>query len=153
MSEEEAEPVAKVVRAERFELVDKNGVARGAWSMKDDFVRFQLLDAKRQVRIAMYVTKDGEPTICFLGKDEDDVALVVGINELGNPVVSLAQHQTQVTLMATEGVTGLIVKKMEPEEVRATVGLLHGEPVLQCGTFAVGSARLSDVAGTEPAKG
>jgi hypothetical protein len=63
------EPVAEVIRAQRFELVDAEGNVRGALGLDEDGnPRVCLCDKEGHVRGGLRLDRDGMPHLCALAE-------------------------------------------------------------------------------------
>ncbi|UCH36462.1 MAG: hypothetical protein JSV65_08940 [Armatimonadota bacterium] len=74
------EPAAKVVRAERFELVDAKGKVRGLLTLVGDVgPKLLLFGNDDNARAMLRLTPNGNPELCLYDKDgRGGVALMVG---------------------------------------------------------------------------
>ena len=71
-----ATPPAQVVRAERFEVVDKDGKRRGRFdALPNGTVRLLLYDTEGKIRTGLLVAANGAPGLQFWGPN-DQVAAV-----------------------------------------------------------------------------
>jgi len=82
--------VAKVVRAERFEVVDSEGRLRMTLETADNTPMLGLRDENNQGRAALAILPDGSPYLVLLSNDEKGTA-VLAVTPEGFPALKLTE--------------------------------------------------------------
>lgn len=142
---------AKVIKAERFVVVDEDGQTRAKLALKHKTKPcLSLLDRDGQTRVELSVRWDGETALTFMDKDRRTrIQLALAEAEMGtSPRFSLRGKDGRASLNLRIGSRGEPILTLMDQGEEATAGLFFvaGRPVLtfQGGGFGTGLHLTSD---------